>query len=96
MKRSKFDGKEPWCGYPYGFHEFASVPEMPEDDCCIHCGRPQHEIESFQSSSRERECESCGVAIPIKSEKCICGATYPPKPYPQRTCQGRLGIRRTK
>ena len=46
MKKSKFAGKEPWCGYPYGFHEFASMPEMPEDECCIYCGRPRHEIES--------------------------------------------------
>lgn len=47
MKRSKFYRKEPFCGFPYGFHEFASLPEMPEDDCCIHCGQPRHEIESL-------------------------------------------------
>jgi len=44
-KRSKFIG-EPFCGFPDGFHEFDSLPEMPEDDCCIHCGSPRHEIES--------------------------------------------------
>jgi len=42
MKQGHF---KPFCGFPHGFHEFASWPDMPEDDCCIHCGRPRHEIE---------------------------------------------------
>ena len=37
--------EKPFCGYPYGFHEFGNLPEMPEDDCCVHCGKPKHEIE---------------------------------------------------
>lgn len=33
---------------------------------------------SNQSSGQDRECESCGVAIPIKETQCgNCGATYP-------------------
>lgn len=48
MKLSKFEGKEPFCGFPYGFHKFASLPEMPEDDCCIYCGLPRQEIESSE------------------------------------------------
>lgn len=53
MKRPNFDGKEPFCGFPYGFHEFASLPEMPEDDCCIHCGRPRYEIESLNPPNKQ-------------------------------------------
>ena len=40
-KESPKNADLPFCGFPYGFHEFKTLPEMPEDDCCIHCGRPR-------------------------------------------------------
>jgi len=72
MKRSKF--KEPFCGFPDGFHEFDSLPEMPEDDCCIHCGRPRREIESSQQANAADkiqlgeilECPSCHATGPAE------------------------------
>lgn len=39
----------PYCGYPYGSHEFDVLPDISEDDCCIHCGKPR------------RECWPCSV-----------------------------------
>jgi hypothetical protein len=45
--------EKPFCGFPYGFHEFASLPEMPEDECCVHCGRPRHEIEAIEPELSE-------------------------------------------
>lgn len=48
--------EKPFCGYPYGFHEFASLPEMPEDECCVHCGRPRREIEATEPNRIKCEC----------------------------------------
>ena len=73
MKQSKFTG-EPFCGFPDGFHEFASLPEMSEDDCCIHCGRPRHEIESSQQSNPE---DQLRAGIPCEHPGCLSHVLHP-------------------